>query len=334
MKVFSALLILLAILIPVLPASAAGIGITPKAISVTQREVDRGEVSLTIHNTGDMPAIFLVESDVWPQLIYTSPTKFRLEPGQARAIKLVFDRLPFGTHANFISIVAQDVGVEAGEVKTGVKIPFTLEITKIDQTYQQRFLPFLLGLILVSLALLLLAAVRHNQLSRLSHFKDAVQEYYARRSWGKLFMHYLKHHALLVLSGFAILLTAALLLWSFLAPPASVLPQFQSFSPIVSEVSVEIQNPDGNSSYTLASQQAYSAFTALQEITERNTIQLEYDPPNELGVFVTKVGDYQNGQDGKYWVYEVNGAKVPIAADKYILGGADRLVWKFVIPQE
>ena len=72
----------------------------------------------------------------------------------------------------------------------------------------------------------------------------------------------------------------------------------------------------------------------MQEIAESNTISLEYDPPNELGVFVTKVGNYENGQDGKFWVYEINERKVPIASDKYILKDGDKLVWKFVTPQD
>ena len=335
MKAFAVLAILFTLLIPALPASAVGIGISPKSISVTQREVDRGEVALTIYNTGDDPAIFLVESDVWSQLIYTSPDKFRLDPEEARVVKLVFDRIPHGEHHSFISIVAQDVGAEAGEVKTGVKIPVRLEITKLDQTYQQRFIPFLLGLILVSLALLLLAALRHQHLSRFGHFKDAVQEYYARRSWWKLLRHYFKHHALLVLSGLAILLTGALLLWSFVAPPAATLPQTNSFSPLAAKVNLEIKNPEGTQAYTLSTiDQAYSAFTALQDIAESNTISLEYDPPNELGVFVTKIGDYKNGQDGKFWVYEINETRVPIASDKYVLKDGDKLVWKFVTPQD
>ncbi len=67
-------------------------------------------------------------------------------------------------------------------------------------------------------------------------------------------------------------------------------------------------------------------------MAEMYTIPLEYDPPNELGVYVTMIGGFRNGEDQKYWVYELNNQEVPIAADKAFLQAGEVLTWKFILP--
>lgn len=76
-----------------------------------------------------------------------------------------------------------------------------------------------------------------------------------------------------------------------------------------------------------------TAFSALQKAAERDTIAMQYKTYEGLGVMVTSVAGFENGQDGKYWVFEVNEQKIAAAADQHTLHFADRLLWKFVIPE-
>lgn len=76
-----------------------------------------------------------------------------------------------------------------------------------------------------------------------------------------------------------------------------------------------------------------TAFTALQKAVAQANISMKYQTYEGLGVLVTDIAGLTNGQDGKYWVYEVNNQKIAVAADAYPLQSGDRLTWKFVIPE-
>jgi hypothetical protein len=49
----------------------------------------------------------------------------------------------------------------------------------------------------------------------------------------------------------------------------------------------------------------------------------------DTGIFVEKIGDKIGGQDGKYWLYYVNGEMPQVAADKKILNSGDTVEFKF-----
>lgn len=76
-----------------------------------------------------------------------------------------------------------------------------------------------------------------------------------------------------------------------------------------------------------------TAFSALQKLASQDTIGMQYKTYEGLGVFITEIAGIPNGQDGKFWVYEINGQRVPVAADVATLSPGDRLTWKFVIPE-
>lgn len=71
-----------------------------------------------------------------------------------------------------------------------------------------------------------------------------------------------------------------------------------------------------------------NAFDLLKEGAEKSALSLKtknYD----MGVFIEAISGTENGQDGKYWLYYVNGKMPMIAADKQELRAADTVEFKF-----
>lgn len=52
-----------------------------------------------------------------------------------------------------------------------------------------------------------------------------------------------------------------------------------------------------------------------------------------LGILVEGMGAYQNGTDGKYWQYFINGTLAPVGADQYVPAAGDRVEWRFIVPE-
>lgn len=49
----------------------------------------------------------------------------------------------------------------------------------------------------------------------------------------------------------------------------------------------------------------------------------------DTGVMIKTIGDKENGQDGKYWLYYVNGEMPMVSADKEELKSGDKVEFKF-----
>lgn len=326
--------IITAILIFLIPAAAqaAGIGVTPTSLTVNQLSSDTTEAALYVHNTGDNPAIYEVYSEQWPQLVYPDVPKFRLEPGNSRQVSITWDRLPPGQHSFNLAVTGQDVGMGLDLPKTGFKVPVNLNI-EAGAYESYNIYALIVGLLLLSLILLILSLIRHYRRSTLAKIRDAAQETLASRSTKAMIKHDLKHHTLMVVSIIAMLIAGILLVWSFTATSTSLTDSRSAIEEASSSVSLTLITPDDNKLYSVRSAGSLSAFTALQQASAQYGFSLKYDPPGEMGVFVTEINGFENGEDGKYWVYEVNGEKSPIAADKHSLVNNDSLVWKFVIPE-
>lgn len=71
-----------------------------------------------------------------------------------------------------------------------------------------------------------------------------------------------------------------------------------------------------------------TAFSLLKEETERINLNFEFKT-YDIGVFIEKIGDMENGEDGKYWLYYVNGEMPQVAADKQLLNSGDKVEFKF-----
>lgn len=71
-----------------------------------------------------------------------------------------------------------------------------------------------------------------------------------------------------------------------------------------------------------------TAFSLLKEESDKLGFELRaknYD----MGIFIEKIGNAKNGQDGKYWLYYVNGEMPMISADKKELKERDKVEFKF-----
>lgn len=49
----------------------------------------------------------------------------------------------------------------------------------------------------------------------------------------------------------------------------------------------------------------------------------------DIGILIEAIGDKENGQDGFYWMYYVNGVLPMVGADQYVLEPGDKVEFKF-----
>lgn len=150
-------------------------------------------------------------------------------------------------------------------------------------------------------------------------------------------MKYVKRTRVVFLSA-VVLVVAALLVY---APSKQSEQANIAQAPVISEqqqpeIIVEISG-EGTTEHSVPCESREScnltAFSALQKLAAQDTISMQYKTYDGLGVLVTDIAGLTNGQDGKFWVFEVNGRMVPVAADVHSLSAGDRLTWKFVIPE-
>ncbi len=71
-----------------------------------------------------------------------------------------------------------------------------------------------------------------------------------------------------------------------------------------------------------------TTFDLLKSKTEELNIVLE-TKTYDFGVLIEAIGDKKNGEDGKYWMYYVNGEMSVVAADKKEIRLRDKVEFKF-----
>lgn len=95
------------------------------------------------------------------------------------------------------------------------------------------------------------------------------------------------------------------------------------------EVFLTINDGGGNlNTINIEFREGMTAFDLLKDGAEKLTLPLKtknYD----IGIFIEAIGDKENGQDGKYWLYYVNGQLPMVAADKEIIKIGDKVEFKF-----
>ena len=319
-----------ALVMPV-SAFAAGIGIAPEFFDIyLDSPAQNSQVVMGVFNTGENPALYRVFPDDLDQLILVDQEQFRLEAGESREIEIQIKSFPPGKYQTTLSIVGEDINADLSIPKTGVKIPITVSVA--GGSYQGRAMMItVIGLILLALFLLLFSVWRFNRKSFLARKLDGFQERFIARSAKERLYHYFKHHGLIIFSAVSVILALGLLAWSFAVNQGFNSSSLLLQQGIVSEYTLEIQTSQDTKAYTIRDR-ALSPFTALQRIAETEGLSLSYDPPAEVGVFVTEIAGDTNGEAGRYWVYEINDQRVPVAADRITLNPGDKLVWKFVEP--
>jgi len=71
-----------------------------------------------------------------------------------------------------------------------------------------------------------------------------------------------------------------------------------------------------------------TAFDLLKTQAEKFNIILK-TKTYDIGILIEAIGDKENGRDGKYWLYYVNGELPMISADKKELKVGDKVEFKF-----
>jgi len=75
-------------------------------------------------------------------------------------------------------------------------------------------------------------------------------------------------------------------------------------------------------------EEGMTAFSLLEKASKEQNFTLNAKSYN-MGIFIEAIGDVENGQDGKYWMYYVNGEMPQVAADKKELKNGDSVEFKF-----
>ena len=71
-----------------------------------------------------------------------------------------------------------------------------------------------------------------------------------------------------------------------------------------------------------------TAFDLLKNKTEELNMVLK-TKTYDIGIMIEAIGDKENGQGGKYWLYYINGEMPMVSADKKIIKPGDKVEFKF-----
>lgn len=79
--------------------------------------------------------------------------------------------------------------------------------------------------------------------------------------------------------------------------------------------------------------QALSGQTLLGVMRQLNDsdpiLNLQTQDYPGLGSLVVQIGSWSNGQDDKYWQYQVNDTVPMVGADQYVVQSGDKIKWEF-----
>ena len=68
----------------------------------------------------------------------------------------------------------------------------------------------------------------------------------------------------------------------------------------------------------------------MRQLTESDpSLNLETQDYPGLGSLVVQIGTLRNGEDNKYWQYEVNDVVPLVGADQYVINMDDKIKWEF-----
>ena len=135
---------------------------------------------------------------------------------------------------------------------------------------------------------------------------------------------------ILILIIFAIIIAGGLLLknqinLNFFKEKAQNPPETTFQQP---EITLSINNGESVKNFQAGFQQEMTAFDLLKEGAKKLNLDLK-TKTYDIGIFIELIGDKENGQDGKYWFYYVNGELAQVAADKKEIKPGDKVEFKF-----
>jgi hypothetical protein len=95
------------------------------------------------------------------------------------------------------------------------------------------------------------------------------------------------------------------------------------------EVVLTIDDGGGSpDTFTTEFKEGMTAFDLLKGQAGKSVLTLK-TKSYDTGIFIEAIGAKENGQDGKYWLYYVNGQMPMVSADKQFLKAGDKVEFKF-----
>jgi hypothetical protein len=305
---------------------AASVNVAPQFFDVRQSQEGETSSRLDITNRAQEAAVVTVHAKDWFSLITADPAQFRLEPGQQKAVVLNFYKLPAGMYQTDIIVQARDIGTSLEQPPFEAKIPARLDISRDSSFFHPGVLS--VAAVLIIATLLLFAYIYSASL------KYRLALVYKRlRAHTEGWLVKQPHLRPYIIAGSVagVLLVFGVLVWGMRAANNQANPA-QANHVGVYRHEVAITTPNLHQLFQLETEDPITAFGALQKISEQYTIPIEFQS-SDMGVFVTSIAGMVNGTDSRYWVYEVNDQKIPVASDAYQLQPQDKLVWKFTFPE-
>ena len=92
------------------------------------------------------------------------------------------------------------------------------------------------------------------------------------------------------------------------------------------EVDLIINNGEETKGFKINFKKGMTAFDALKsKADELNLKTKTYD----IGILIQAIGDKENGQEAKYWLYYINGQMPMVSVDKQEIKAGDKIEFKF-----
>ena len=143
-------------------------------------------------------------------------------------------------------------------------------------------------------------------------------------------INYLKKTSIFLGVGIIIIVSAWMLFSSRVdqsVPQEEIrIPQEEAKQEVVLVIDAGEGLPD---TFEIEPEEGMTAFSLLRNKTEELSLPLKTKTYDNIGIFIEAIGDKENGQDGKYWLYYVNEEMPVVAADKQEIKAGDRVEFKF-----
>lgn len=93
---------------------------------------------------------------------------------------------------------------------------------------------------------------------------------------------------------------------------------------------LDIYSNGEKKSYEAEADGKENLFDLLKKEMMRAGTEFVYQEYPGLGVMIKQIGDKQNGEDGKYWQFWVNGKFAAVGAGEYVVKPGDVVEWRFI----
>ena len=81
--------------------------------------------------------------------------------------------------------------------------------------------------------------------------------------------------------------------------------------------------------YSLTENSTENLLAITETISRQKNWEFAYQDYGQMGSLLTKIGNWENGQDKKYWQYFVDGQQPQVSADQYLPKAGEKIEWRF-----